>query len=320
MITETLNRALIEAMRGKIPAGTTLARVLMDMLYIGKEAAYRRLRGEVPFTLAEAAAISRKLGISLDKTAGAAQDGNDLFRPGTAHRTDSVGIYGSILDSCTELFREIAATAGSELGVSSNRLSQTWCLPYGTLARFRLFQWMYQRGDIGSARNFETFSLPEELAGRQKDFVAAAQQIGTVCYVWDQAIFRNLADDIRYFADIRLLGPQSVDMLKEDLFRLLEEAETVAAAGHSAAGNQVRIFISGIQPEATYGYAETHAAQAALIRLYGIVPVISRDPEIFDGIKTWIHSLRKSSTLISESGERQRIRFFDRQRAAVREL
>ena len=57
MITETLNRALIEAMRGKIPAGTTLARVLMDMLYIGKEAAYRRLRGEVPFTLAEAAAI-----------------------------------------------------------------------------------------------------------------------------------------------------------------------------------------------------------------------------------------------------------------------
>ena len=34
----------------------------MDTLYIGKEDVYRRLRGEVPFTLQEAALVSRKLG------------------------------------------------------------------------------------------------------------------------------------------------------------------------------------------------------------------------------------------------------------------
>ena len=44
-----------------------LADMLMDTLYIGKEAVYRRLRGEVPFTLQESALISRKLGISLTK-------------------------------------------------------------------------------------------------------------------------------------------------------------------------------------------------------------------------------------------------------------
>ena len=35
----------------------------MDTLCIGREAIYRRLRGEVPFTLEEAALISRKLGV-----------------------------------------------------------------------------------------------------------------------------------------------------------------------------------------------------------------------------------------------------------------
>lgn len=51
-----LNRSRKE----KMPTGTNLANTLMDILYIGKEAIYRRLRGEVPFTLAEAAVISRK--------------------------------------------------------------------------------------------------------------------------------------------------------------------------------------------------------------------------------------------------------------------
>ena len=50
-------------MKEKIPDGVNLANTLMDILYIGKEAVYRRLRGEVPFTLNEASIISKKLDI-----------------------------------------------------------------------------------------------------------------------------------------------------------------------------------------------------------------------------------------------------------------
>ena len=56
-----LNTSLIEAVKEKLPLKENLANLLIDTLYIGKEAIYRRLRGEVPFTLEEAALISRKL-------------------------------------------------------------------------------------------------------------------------------------------------------------------------------------------------------------------------------------------------------------------
>jgi len=59
MITNDPNTNLIEAMKEKLPLKGKLADMLMD---IGKEAVYRRLRGEVPFTLQEAALVSRKLG------------------------------------------------------------------------------------------------------------------------------------------------------------------------------------------------------------------------------------------------------------------
>ena len=70
MITYELNTGLIEAVKEKLPEGSNLANTLMDILYIGKEAIYRRLRGEVPFTLSEAATISREMGVSLDKLVG----------------------------------------------------------------------------------------------------------------------------------------------------------------------------------------------------------------------------------------------------------
>ena len=56
-----LNTSLIEAVKEKLPLKENLANLLIDTLYIGKEAIYRRLRGEVPFTLEEAALISRKV-------------------------------------------------------------------------------------------------------------------------------------------------------------------------------------------------------------------------------------------------------------------
>lgn len=45
MTTYNYNSELIKAMNEKLPNGTNLANTLIDMLYLGKEAVYRRLRG-----------------------------------------------------------------------------------------------------------------------------------------------------------------------------------------------------------------------------------------------------------------------------------
>ena len=55
---EKSNAALIEAIHAHTPQHSNPASLLMDMLNIGREAAYRRLRGEVPFTFGEASALS----------------------------------------------------------------------------------------------------------------------------------------------------------------------------------------------------------------------------------------------------------------------
>lgn len=49
MNTDVLNTNLIEVMKDKIPDGVNLANTLMDILYIGKEAVYRKITRRSPF-------------------------------------------------------------------------------------------------------------------------------------------------------------------------------------------------------------------------------------------------------------------------------
>ena len=62
MITNDPNTNLIEAMKEKLPLKGKLADMLMDNLYISQKGGYNYISGEVPFTLQEAALVSRKLG------------------------------------------------------------------------------------------------------------------------------------------------------------------------------------------------------------------------------------------------------------------
>lgn len=320
MITQTINNALIDALREKVPPGINMAALLMDTLYLGKEAVYRRLRNEVPFTLAEAATISRKLGVSLDKTLGSAFKDSALFNLNMVHHGDPIETYCSILEGYAKKFKGIRDLTGSELGTSSNIIPQTIYLKYDALARFRLFKWMYQHGDVEMTKSFEDLELPGKLPRCQKEFVNAAQQIESSCHILDKMVFLHLVNDIKYFAGMHLLSDQSVRLLREELLQLLDEMEDIAGTGRFANGNKVQIFISNINFEATYSYVEAGALHEALIRVYSINSITSLDPELFTSLKCWIHSLKKFSTLISESGEMQRILFFKRQREIVSEL
>ena len=116
MMTDKLNSGLIESMKEKIPEGANLANLLMDILYIGKEAVYRRLRGEVPFTFTEAAVISQKLGVSLDQLIGANFGGNALFGLNIVHYADPVETYYAMIDGYAKIFRELKREARVRAG------------------------------------------------------------------------------------------------------------------------------------------------------------------------------------------------------------
>lgn len=243
MNTDVLNTNLIEVMKNKIPDGVNLANTLMDILYIGKEAVYRRLRGEVPFTLNEASIISKKMGVSLDQIVGISYTNNAMFDLNLLHYSEPIKTYYTIISHYLELFESLRYDLTSELSTASNMIPQTFYLKYDNLSKFRLFKWMYQNEKVNCVKYFSELNLSDELKQAQKDFVNATQYIQTTNYIWDSMMFVNLVNDIKYFASIHLITDEEVIKLQEELLMLLDDLENIAAKGKFNTGKNVRIYI-----------------------------------------------------------------------------
>ena len=317
MTTFDYNEELIKAMKEKLPRGANLANTLIDMLYLGKEAVYRRLRGEVPFTLAEAATISRQMGVSIDKLVGSQRGMNAIFDLNIIHYTDPLETYYSIIDGYVKIFHEIKDDPTSELCTASNIIPQTFYLKYELLSKFRMFKWLYQFEKIDIEQHFEELTLVDKLLDRQRDFVLESQGFNRTVYIWDSKIFFYLVNDIKYFARANLISQEYVQKLKKELMLLLDELEEIAIQGAFKTGKEVSIYIANINFEATYSYLATSSYRLSLVRLFAINSITSHDENVFRNVKEWVDSLRKYSVLISQSGEIQRTKFFNEQREII---
>ena len=296
MITDQLNTGLISAMKEKLPQGTNLANLLMDILYIGKEAVYRRLRGEVPFTLAEAAVISQKIGISLDRITGTTFRGNALFDLNLTHYDNPIETYYGIIEHYAKIFSVIKEEPESELNTSSNIIPQTIYLKYPLLSKFRMFKWIYQHSQQNNTQCYEQLELPDKLLDRQREFVSETQFVRNTYYILDSMVFRYLTNDIRYFIDSHLITDENVRNLREELLELVDELEHIATVGAFETGREVQFYVSNINFEATYSYVESQQHCLSLIRVFAINSITSIDPEVFKQVKEWIQSLKKFST------------------------
>lgn len=283
---------------------------------MGKEAIYRRLRGEVPFTFQEAAIISKELGISLDRIAGVSFSNNAMFDINVVDHGNPFETYYDFLNKHVKLFHTLREDPNASLGTASNVIPQTLYLKHELLAKFRFFKWIYQNEHI-KCKHFEELEIPQKIINVQQDFAKLSHHIHSTDYIWDSMVFLHLINDIQYFSDIHLISDEMKQNLKEELLILTDELERLAIKGKTDFGNDVHIYVSQINFEATYSYLETSTLQLSLIRVYSINSLTTQDVQMFQSLKEWIQSLKKFSTLISESGEMQRIQFFNQQREII---
>lgn len=320
MTTEQINNGLIQIMREKIPAGTNLARVLMDLLCIGKEAVYRRLRGEVPFALAEAAIVSGKLGISLDKLVGSGREGNAVFDLNIVRYENPVDTYHAMIDNYIRLFSGVGDPDTVETGTAANIVPQLFTMNYETLSKFRFAKWMYQNQSKEHVRTLDELVLPDKVYLKQREYVHLQQQFAFSYYIWDAMMFNSLVNDIKYFVSINMLNEKNVQRLKEELQALLEELYIMSSVGHFRNGREIQIYISNINFEATYSYIQSRTTRMSLLKVFSLNSMTSHDEGVYMNLREWIRSLKKFSILITQSGEMQRIQFFNKQKEIVNTL
>lgn len=319
MKTYGYNESLLEMVKQKLPAGLSLAGFLTDVLCIGREAVYRRLRGEVTFTLEEAGRISRALDISIDRVLGAGSEKTSTYRMCMAEFENPSEADYRILEEYVRLIGSAADDPSSRLCVSANMFPQQVYLQYENLTRFFLFKKSYH--DTGwQAKAFHRTLIPGRMRQVFRDSFEAHRRFKSLYFVFDKQILSYLVDNIRYFYSIGLLSRQDIALLREDILRMISYLEKIAVSGGYDNGSRVGLYISNISFDKNCYNIKIGGQYISIIEAYILNGVASTEKADYDRMEEWILSRIRFSTMISLCGEPQRIAFFNRQRSLLETL
>jgi hypothetical protein len=307
-------------LQNKIPHKATLVNSITDILAIDKDAVYRRLRGDVNFSFTEMSIIARTMGISLDTIVGTENPQIKSAQINISKQVHSTETDYKMFEEHVGLLKFIKDEPDTKIIEAGNIFPHYLFQDYEYLTRFYLFKWNQASG-YGDACPFHEITIPERLRVFQKEVCFYARHVKSTVYVLDHLILHRLVTNIKYFLKVRLIREEDVSLIKKDLIAFTDFVEELAIKGkHEETGNRVSIYISDTDCDTNYSCLESKNIRLTLFRTFILNAIVSLDVEVYNEVSSWIRSLQRTSTLISVSGEKIRVSFFDMQRKLIESI
>ncbi|WP_029903751.1 helix-turn-helix domain-containing protein [Prevotella sp. 10(H)] len=307
---------LIQALKRNTPEKGNTVDLLMNIIPIGKEAAYRRLRGEIPFTLEEAVTICRKMNISMDLLIGTKNDNTYAFHLSALFAEDPMADYCRMLNEIIDGVEYLRKDPDGFLYRAYKALPQEFLFRYELLGKVYLYILFYQLYPQQVSKKLTNIYIPPEVFTLQKKAIMTIQGMDSVL-IFDKHIFADYIEIVKYFQNLELITNEEVSQIKRDLHMMVNDMEKCAISGLSMAGKKLDIYVSHISFDCTYSYLTGFGYESASTGLYCIDFLSSENPVICENHKRWLKSLIRFSTLISVSGELQRNEYFYYQRSII---
>ncbi len=308
MTQDLLNRFIV-ALNYKTGNKRETASQIADILKIEKESAYRRLNGKVQFTVREMGLLAKAMNVSIDHLLYSDSEKLPLlFQVGM----NSVEHLEIMMEDAVSNHEKIKSP-DMMLGTVFNTLPVELFSQYPLLERFMFFKWEHMNAPDMQFTDFSSWQLPEkisEMNARLKDNFRSYKK---VLYIWDKALIANLMNEIQYYATIQLLTPEDVKLIKDDLHSLLDQFQSYLRSGESRPYGikdiDFEVYVTHLNVAVVAFYVWSGDTYLSGIKTPFLQSCTHRDYKTGYKIYEWINSLKRVSSLISGSGEKERILF-----------
>lgn len=204
----------------------------------------------------------------------------------------------------------------------TNILPQPVYTKYESLTRYYIFKWTYQSyANASVTTKYKDIVITDKIKEISNFNLKVAHNINLTHYIFDPSLFFYIVNDIKYCRDIGLMTPEEVSRLKEDLLHVIDDLEELCETGtFKNTGSKVSVYIANVNFDTSYWYIQNDALYIAVIKIFILNGIVAKDIHSFEKIKEWVVSLKRHSTLISESSEKERILYFNKQRELINRL
>ncbi|NDW10780.1 helix-turn-helix domain-containing protein [Dysgonomonas sp. 520] len=319
-----LKKKIINKVLAKIPTYINPVDFLHDVLNISKESIYRRLKGEIAFTLEDLVKISSSLFISLDDIIYADQN-NDLGKQPIVFQSRSDELFEpkktfvEFLSTYLQNIDETSKAQNAEVMVAANRLMILTAVSFDHLFKFYYYRWIHQTQRMPLEFGMSSVILTDEIISLQEKLKTHIPS-GKHTYILDFYFLESTIREIQYYYYRQLITEDEMLLLQKDLYRFVDAMEYAVSRKIEYVGFSSNIYISSTQIESSGLYCKCDDEQLVSLWISYGVSISSDNPRICNTYRSWFNSLKKYSSLISGTNEILRTKFIDRQRSLIENI
>ncbi len=308
----------IKILKDKTPKGTNTVDMLMDIIPMSKEAAYRRLRGQIDFSFEEVIKIAQQLDISLDRLICPSDCNSFRVSFTNIKRDNFMDDYICWADRTLQAMRHLRTYPEHYAFSINNQISILYLFKYPLISKLRVYKWMYQQNAFEKSVKLSDFVIPSQVITLEKQMLKELYQT-KLHFIYHQQFMSGLVSDINYFRRLNLLSEDEVNLMKSEAFSLLDDMRHDAVLGKNRE-MPCTIYVTNMHFDNDFILWHSNEYQRITFRLFGINHYTVDDPKAIVEMENLINLLLKTSTQISFSGEKHRMEFFQRQREALNVL
>lgn len=310
---------LVDELERRFPQKNILVNELTDLLLIEKESVYRRLRKEIPFTLMEAGLIATAFGISLDDLVFGVN--NEMKSNYLWESYEEYYLFDQDkLARFNDFIKEICKSEFNESAFIMNTFDPFFFSQFDYLTRFVIFKWMHKfYRDVHT--QFEEVKPEDEYLRLKNETAIYLSKLKSRCYIFDPAFVTNFINDIHYFESAHLIERKSIECLKDDLFIIMDKLEESATTGYYLqTGSKFELYVANISIGQSCSYIGSENNFLSVLISFELLTCSSKRKKNYEAVKNWFQRVKGLSTQISVSADKERVLFFNRQRALIEKL
>jgi plasmid maintenance system antidote protein VapI len=325
---------LLQALKHNAPDGTLLAQELAELLQIGRATAYKKIKGDIPFSVEEALRLARHFHFSIDEYVQRGQGERSVqfaYTLGDVQAKSPEAFLRSIHDDLLK----IAQLPDPLIRYATNEVPIFHSLSCPQLLAFKLYVWsrINWRLPPETKQAFDPadfYARYPEIAGYRQRLLCLYQQMPSVEY-WPPQLMDNILSQIRYcFFSGLFLDPATPRALCAEMREMLAVRHEMAAIGHKSPlaacpeGDNSASFVMYLNEIAYTNNIILVYVNRRPAALYATMdnPNFMRtsDPAMCAEMHDWVEKVEACSVQISKVGEQHRLHLFDVLQAKIAAL
>lgn len=315
-------KVFFEIAKNKLSPNYRLADVVSQVLNIGSDSAYRRIRGEKKLTMNELALLANHFNISLDSIIN--YESNNIMFKYIPLDLNDLNNYYSYMDDLSKLFESISKSKEKEIYIMALDIPVAHFMPFIDLTFFKIYTWFNSVNKLQITYDEFVSQLDTpRLSLIYKKIENAYYQIPSA-EIWTKNTIEPLLRLLDYYSDLNcfekketlpLLCRQFIQMVDNiEKYTLKEEKE------YNGKTSSFRMYLSPVDIMNDFMITKRDGMNITSIKLYTINGIFTSNEYFCSEVEKWTKDTMSKSLFLSGASERERLKFFHEIRSRINNL